>query len=105
MSIPQLRPSPSLLSLHDIHPSFSHTSSSPASYNSASQSSESAFTALPKVAFYSLTLLAVHHSEHVGIEVAVLVAGIWIVAALGILRNRKPLRLEGISVSYSDQYR
>ena len=95
MSIPQLRPSPSLLSLHDAYSSHSHHGH----HSPNHLPSSSAFTSLPKVFFYSSTLLALNHSQHVGIDVMVLVGGIWLVAATGVIRRTSGRKAESINVS------
>lgn len=104
MSIPQLRPSPSLLSLHDVHSHrhHNHNQGHGRSYHQSSHSdpsSDAAYTALPKIFFYSSTLLALNHSQHVGIDVIVLVGGVWVVAALGVIRRTKGKLSEDLDVS------
>jgi hypothetical protein len=44
-------------------------------------------------------LLALNHSQHVGIDVIVLVGGVWVVAALGVIRRTKGKLSEDLDVS------
>lgn len=110
MTLPRLRSSPSLTSLHD-HFSLRSLPSSPPAHNpyqshtrpnlthhrtslspvSGSGDPSQPFTSLPEVTTYALALLGLHHSKHVGLGVGLILGGVGVgvVGGVGVRRRGK----------------